>query len=133
LRRVTERSQQVLLAKQAEKDGWTVKETERRVDSWLTRRGYDTDRRKSDRRTAGPAAVDPFGHVWHGLRTSLNGHPARCDVSYQGKNRWTVEVRAEDGPNSEHLAELFSRMAQEFLPKSSKPVKKPAKRSSKKR
>jgi ParB/RepB/Spo0J family partition protein len=130
LRRLPQRAAQVAFAQRADREGWTVKETERRVDAWLQEQGHLIERRTAPRRAE--ESSDPLGHLWTGARASLNGHPARFDVRYQGKNRWTVNVRAEGSESQEHLAELFHHIAS-VLRRSKKQIAKVLKPRAKKR
>lgn len=116
LRKISDRTRQIDIARQADREGWTVKETERQVQDVLKSTGEPIHRRQSKRQESnggakGPLEADPLAETWVKLvHTPQVGTPGTWDVRYKGSGQWLFQVwAASDDPKSS-LGDFFVRL-----------------------
>ncbi len=109
LRKVTNVSLQIQLARQADKEGWTVKETERRVNEVLKNIGEPLKRREVK---SAPPAQDPLAKVWQPILESADEAGVKVSaVRYEGVGKWVLRIEAKNMTNSRRaLADFFIRL-----------------------
>jgi ParB family chromosome partitioning protein len=109
LRKISNRNTQVSLAVQADREGWTVKETERRVSEVLKSNGEPFNRRELKSK---PGAEDPLAKIWQPILKTANEVGVNVSaVRYQGAGRWTLQVEAKGVLNPRRsLADFFIRL-----------------------
>jgi len=133
IRKITDRSQQVELARLADREGWTVKETERRVNEALKNAGLPIHKRKSSKPQKpdpSPAVTlndDPLAEVWSQLLyTPHVGTPGTWNAHYEGSGQWLFKVWAESQDPRATLGDFFVRLGMalgsRLLPSSALPL-----------
>lgn len=117
LRKITDRAQQIATARLADREGWNVKETERRVRDWLKQAGQLENRRGNLRQKPAPPRQanglesDPLANLWPSLLcVSKRKGGGAWNVRYGGAGRWTFEVWATSQDPQSTLAEFFIRL-----------------------
>ncbi len=111
LRKVANVSLQIRLARQADKEGWTVKEMERRVNEALKNNGENLKRREVK---SSPPAQDPLAKIWQPILESASEAGVKISaVRYEGMGKWMMRIEAKNMTNSRReLADFFIRLAQ---------------------
>ncbi len=117
LRKIDDRSLQVDLAKQVDRLGLTVKETERRVNEILKQEGKPINRRQLHRRgeprrkASVLSDLDPLGDTWAQLLyTPHVGTPGTWNARYEGSGQWAIDVWAEEEDARAKLSDFFIRL-----------------------
>jgi ParB family chromosome partitioning protein len=111
LRKISNVSAQIQLARQADKEGWTVKEMERRVNEVLKNNGEPLKRREVK---SSPPAQDPLAKVWQPILESANETGVIVSaVRYEGMGKWMLRIEAKNVATSRSsLADFFIRLGQ---------------------
>ena len=92
LRQISNKAKQIEVARQADKEGWSVKETEKRVNSVL---GNPIKEPKSSKAPENPNLNSPIEPVWNKMvDLGLPHHQGLFAVllDYKGKYKWTFTV-----------------------------------------
>ncbi len=110
LKRVEDIPRRIALAELAVKQGWSFKETEKRVTGLLGKKA-----RMSHRKRAG-LLKDPLSRLWPTLLNSTRiGASGAWDVSYKGRY-WQFRVDSAVLPDQPLLADWFRQMAEALDP-----------------
>jgi ParB family chromosome partitioning protein len=109
LRKITDRTRQVQLARQADKEGWTVKEMERRVNEVLKSKGEPIKKREVK---SAPPSQDPLAKHWQPILESAGEAGVRVSaVRYEGTGKWMLRIETKGITNSRRaLADFFIRL-----------------------
>jgi ParB family chromosome partitioning protein len=109
LRKISDRTKQIQLARQADREGWTVKEIERRVNEVLKQTGEPLKRRVVKSK---PEAQDPLAKIWQPILQTADDLGVKVsDVRYHGSGRWMLQVEAKAVVNPRRsLADFFIRL-----------------------
>ncbi len=109
LRKISERSKQVALARQGHREGWTAKEMERRVCDHLKECGAPTKLREEKKESA---VQDPMNKVWDHVRQNANQTGIKVSaVKYKKDGTWSLEIHAKKSSNLKRaLADFFMRL-----------------------
>jgi len=109
LRKITDRARQVELAHQGDKEGWTVKEMERRVHEVLKQNGVPLKRRDTKAR---PPSQDPLAKIWEPIIDSAEEAGVRVSaVRYHGTGKWQLHIETKNVTNPRRaLADFFMRL-----------------------
>ncbi len=109
LRKMSDRSKQVAMARRADREGWTVKELERRVNEALREAGEPTKLREGKSKVP---LKDPLGAIWSPiLATSGESGVKASAVQYAGMGKWTLTVETQGAVNLRHaLGDFFVRL-----------------------
>ena len=109
LRKMSDRTMQVELARKADREGWTVKETERRVNDSLKESGQPIQRRQTKAKLP---PDDPLAKIWQPiLAAAAEGGIKVSAVRYEGTGRWTLRIETENVMNPRRaLADFFIRL-----------------------
>ncbi len=109
LRKISDRALQIQLARRADREGWTVKETERRVNEALKQSGEPVKKRIVK---AKPGVQDPLARIWQPiLQTADQVGVKVCAVRYEGSGKWMLHVEANGVANPRRaLADFFIRL-----------------------
>lgn len=109
IRKLPDKEQQIKVAQQAEKEGWSVKETEKRVNQLLGKLARHLGSPSSSPSAKG---ADPLASCWDKVGS---GGELVWSVKYVAANTWQfrVQARMDDlKDNQESLADWFAEMAQ---------------------
>ena len=111
LRKINDRAAQIELALQGDREGWTVKEMERRVNEYLKGVGEPTKLRIASSR---PPAGDPLAKYWKPiLETAGHAGVKVAAVRYEGSGRWALRVETGGAADPRlALADFFIRLGQ---------------------
>ena len=111
LRKISDRSLQIQLARQGDKEGWTVKELERRVHEVLKQNGLPLKRRKAKSR---PPSQDPLAKIWEPIIDSADEAGVRVSaVRYHDAGKWMLHIETKNVTNPRRaLADFFMRLGQ---------------------
>jgi ParB family transcriptional regulator, chromosome partitioning protein len=110
LRKIPDRPRQIRLAQQADRAGWTVKETERRVNETLREIGAPLKSREGQKRSD---AKDPLAGVWEPLVKTAAGGVRIARVNYDGSGTWKLHIETDKvGDPREALARFFVQLGQ---------------------
>ena len=105
LRKISDRNQQVELSRQADRQGWTVKETERRVSEALKQTGQPIKTREVK---AKPSISDPLARIWQPIVQSAGETGVKVSaVRYEGSGKWMLQVEANGVANLSSRARRF--------------------------
>ncbi len=109
LRKISDRAKQIQLARQADRQGWTVKETERRVNEVLKSAGEPLKRREVKSKLG---AQDPLARIWQPILQTADQIGVKVEaVRYEGSGKWMLHVEARGVANPRRaLADFFIRL-----------------------
>jgi len=109
LRKISDRSRQIQLAREGDKQGWTVKEMERRVHEALKATGEPLKRRESK---SAPPSQDPLAKIWQPILKSAEEAGVRVSaVRYEGSGKWMLKIETNGIANPRRaLADYFIRL-----------------------
>jgi len=109
LRKISDRARQIELAQQGDKQGWTVKEMERRVQEVLKETGVPTKRREVKSR---PPSQDPLAKIWQPILQSADQTGVKVSaVRYEANGKWVLYVEAKNISNPRRaLADFFIQL-----------------------
>jgi ParB family chromosome partitioning protein len=109
LRKISNRMKQIQLAHQADKEGWTTKETERQVNAALKESGQPLKQRIVKSK---PPPQDPLAKVWQPILEAAEETGIKvAAVHYEGSNRWNLHIEAVSVSNPRRaLADFFIRL-----------------------
>jgi len=109
LRKISDRGRQIKLAQHAHREGWTVKETERRVNEILKEMGEPLKKREVKSK---PQSQDPLAKIWQPILQSADEAGVKVSaVRYEGSNRWKLHIEAKNTVNPRRaLADFFIRL-----------------------
>ena len=110
LRKISDRAKQIQLARMADRQGWTVKETERRVSQALSQTGQPLKTRQGKPKSPPPA--DPLAKIWQPIIRAADDIGVKVSaVQYEGSGRWMLQVEANGVSNPRRaLADFFIRL-----------------------
>jgi len=110
LRKISDRNQQIELARQGDKQGWTVKEMERRVLETLKALGQPLKQREVKSR---PNAQDPLAKIWQPILKSAKESGVKVSmVRYEGTGKWMLRIEVDENVNPRRaLADYFMRLS----------------------
>jgi ParB family chromosome partitioning protein len=113
--------QQIEMANQVVQNGWSVKETEKRVNQQLGKSASPGNKAPSPsgRGTGLPKGeADPLAAVWGAIRQNSGLNPNSWQVSYRGSHEWAfqasakeVDLTADPDALKRPLAKWFGTMA----------------------
>ena len=111
LRKLSDRAKQIEMAQKADRLGWTVKETERRVHEVLKESGEPLKRRQTKTK---PPLEDPLAGIWQPILETADAVGVKVSaVQYEGSGRWTLRVEANGATDHRRaLADFFIRLGQ---------------------
>jgi len=111
LRKISDRTLQIKLAREADRQQWSCKETERRVHDLLKESGEPLSRRISK---AKPPAKDPLEHIWQPILETADQTGVKVSaVRYEGSGKWRLHVEANGAVDQRRaLADFFIRLGQ---------------------
>ena len=100
---------QVQLAQKADREGWTVKETERRVHETLKEAGQPTKLREVK---AKPQPDDPLAKIWQPVLAAAGESGIKVSaVRYEGSGKWMLRLETGSAINPRRaLADFFIRL-----------------------
>lgn len=106
LRKITDRAKQIELTRQADREGWTVKELERQVHEILKESGKPIYRRELKPKTS---PNDPLAKAWPPIMQTTKGREAKISsIRYQSFGKWTLQIETGDASDPRRaLTELF--------------------------
>ncbi len=109
LRKISDRTKQIQLARQADREGCTVKEIERRVNEVLKQTGEPIKRREVKSK---PQSQDPLAKIWQPILQTADEVGVKVSaVRYEGSGRWTLRVETSNTMNPRRaLADFFIRL-----------------------
>src|SRR5439155_13213373 len=109
LRKISHPHKQILFARQADREGWTAKETERRVNEVLKETGEPLKRRAAKSK---PQSQDPLAKIWPPILKTADAEGVKVSaVRYEGSGRWMLRVETPSAANPRRaLADFFIRL-----------------------
>ena len=109
LRKIPDLMMQIELAQEADSEGWSVKEMERRVNEVLKRSGKPLKRRQVKPK---PQMDDPLSKVWQPILQTANEAGVKVSaVRYEGSGRWRLHVETDGISDARKtLADFFIRL-----------------------
>jgi ParB family chromosome partitioning protein len=109
LRKISNRMKQIELAEEADSEGWSVKELEKRVNELLKQSGEPLVKRETK---AKPQAEDPLAKVWEPILHAANEVGVKVSaVRYEGSCRWRLNVETDASADPRKaLADFFVRL-----------------------
>jgi len=117
LRRISNRAEQVRMASRIDREGWSVKETERRVNELLGKPELNRrseKRRQSDRLSSIRSVNDrdPLADVWaEVLAADQDAGPALDEARYEGEGCWDLRIKLSAMDNARaSLGDFFVRL-----------------------
>jgi len=122
IRKLVDRQQQIELAKTIDHEGWSVRETERRVRNLVGMLRHGKNEASSAKRStvldplsrqkADPLAPeDPLAEHWTQLLYASDvSAPGSWDIRYEGRGRWRLDVWADPDQARESLGAFFIRL-----------------------
>jgi ParB family chromosome partitioning protein len=109
LRKISDRTRQIELALKGDREGWTVKELERRVNEALKQAGQPLTRREVKSR---PPSQDPLAKIWQPILESANEAGVKVSaVRYEATGKWMLHIEAKNVSNPRRaLADFFIQL-----------------------
>jgi len=109
LRKISDRTKQIELAQEADRQQWSARETERRVAEVLNETGEPVKRREVRPK---PGVEDPLANIWKTVLEAADQVGVKVSaVKYEGSGKWILRVEANGAVDPRRaLAEFFIRL-----------------------
>jgi hypothetical protein len=109
LRKVSDRTKQIELACEADRQKWSARETDRRVMEILKETGEPIKRREIKPK---PEAEDPLAGIWKPILETADQVGVKVSVvKYEGSGKWMLRVEANGVADPRRaLADFFIRL-----------------------
>ena len=120
IRQIADKTKQIKLAQQADKEGWSVKEIEKRVNAALGKPTKDGSGKSSSHAPSHlgspaphPTLPDPLADIWAPILSNTDISPKDSwGVSFKGADTWAFWSKAPSPYSLGALAVWFQRMGQ---------------------
>lgn len=105
LRKITDRAKQIEMAQQVDRHGWTVKETDRRVNELLKQSGESIPGRKIKAKIK---PDDPLAKLWQPILEAADDAGVKvAAVRYEGSGRWVLHVESKNAADPRSTLSAF--------------------------